>query len=435
MALKEAQNAELAAYNEYLTRIFELEAGAQGKNENDLEYHDKQIEFFKNRAEEIINIEKISDEERTKLIEENNKRIEALESDREKVRIDSLSERLKSESMLLKEAQDAELAAYDDYLTARFEAESGSKKGDETQLEFLNRQVEYFENNAQEILKIQNITDDERIALAEELNKYLAELEKERLKEQENAQKEQIDKLKEYILESLNLVFDAINGFADVAIQEQQNWLDRQIEVEEETADTRIQKLKETAEEDLDNEKLTAEEKKAIKKQLSENIKAIETELNNSIAKLEEEAQNRAYSAAVMQKAIAHAEAGINSALAFTQALTDPSQPSAALKLVLAGTVLAAGIAQQVKIAKTPLNVPSAETGGRFIVPDIGAGRVDGVTMRVNPGEIVDVTPRSQTNGATTVQRIITMIDRQTIFDVVNYGIRNGDVIITTNNF
>jgi hypothetical protein len=53
---------------------------------------------------------------------------------------------------------------------------------------------------------------------------------------------------------------------------------------------------------------------------------------------------------------------------------------------------MAAGVAQQMKIATT--NIPSAETGGRFIVPN-NAG-VDTVGLRVNSGEQIDVTPRGQ---------------------------------------
>jgi hypothetical protein len=69
---------------------------------------------------------------------------------------------------------------------------------------------------------------------------------------------------------------------------------------------------------------------------------------------------------------------------------------------VAAASVLAAGIAQQIKINSTP--IPSAETGGRFIVPNNSG--VDSVGLKVNPGEQIDVTPRGQTG-----------IDQPTVFN------------------
>jgi hypothetical protein len=134
--------------------------------------------------------------------------------------------------------------------------------------------------------------------------------------------------------------------------------------------------------------------------------------------------------AAIAGKAVASAQAAINSYLAFTQALADPTIPSMIAKAAMAGTVLAAGLAQQVQILKTP--IPSAETGGRFIVPRaVGS---DASLMRVNSGEEVDVTPRGMT-GTNKRQNIIVQIEKQTIFDVINDGIRSGDVLISAANF
>jgi hypothetical protein len=87
-------------------------------------------------------------------------------------------------------------------------------------------------------------------------------------------------------------------------------------------------------------------------------------------------------------------------------------------------------LASQIKIWSTP--IPSAETGGRFIVPN-GVGS-DSQIMRVNPGEEIDVTPRGQVGGGA-AQNIIVQIEKQVLFDVMNEGIRSGDVIISTANF
>jgi hypothetical protein len=87
-------------------------------------------------------------------------------------------------------------------------------------------------------------------------------------------------------------------------------------------------------------------------------------------------------------------------------------------------------LAQQAKIISTP--IPSAETGGRFVVPNaVGS---DSRLMRVNPGEEIDVTPRGMA-GFNGTQNITVQIDRQVIFDVVNDGIRSNDILIAAVNF
>jgi hypothetical protein len=88
------------------------------------------------------------------------------------------------------------------------------------------------------------------------------------------------------------------------------------------------------------------------------------------------------------------------------------------------------GIAQQIKIMSTA--IPSAETGGRFIVPNsVGS---ESSLMRVNSGEEVNVTPRGMV-GSDATQNIIVQLDKQTLFDVVNDGIRSGDVLIAALNY
>jgi hypothetical protein len=129
----------------------------------------------------------------------------------------------------------------------------------------------------------------------------------------------------------------------------------------------------------------------------------------------------------IVVKAAASAQALINSYLAFTQALASGPPP---FNYIAATGVLASGIAAQVKIFTTP--IPSAETGGRFIVPNsVGS---DSQLMRVNAGEEVDVTPRGQV-GFNRQQNIIVQIEKQTIFDVINDGIRSGDVLIAAVNY
>ncbi|MCL2127627.1 MAG: hypothetical protein FWH38_05175, partial [Treponema sp.] len=131
--------------------------------------------------------------------------------------------------------------------------------------------------------------------------------------------------------------------------------------------------------------------------------------------------KNRA--AAVAAKALAHAQAGINSALAFTQALASEAGP-VWLKIIKASSVMAAGVAQQIKIGQTA--IPSAETGGQFMIPDL-TPRVDASWMRFNGGERVSVEPRSQGSGGENFNFTF-VIDGQVLAKIINKQARAGEL-------
>ena len=120
---------------------------------------------------------------------------------------------------------------------------------------------------------------------------------------------------------------------------------------------------------------------------------------------------------------LAATQAGINSFLAFTKVLAEAPWP---VNAIAAASTLVTGLAAQAKIWSTSIPT-TAETGARFMVPDNGAGRVDGTLMRVNPGERVDVTPRGMSGDGDVTQHIF-KVDSQTIFDVVNRGLRSGEI-------
>ena len=84
----------------------------------------------------------------------------------------------------------------------------------------------------------------------------------------------------------------------------------------------------------------------------------------------------------IASKVFAAAQAGINSALAFTKTLADGGPFP--LNTINAAGILAAGVAQQIQIAATP--APSFETGG-FIPGSSFSG--DNVQANVNSGEAV----------------------------------------------
>lgn len=96
-----------------------------------------------------------------------------------------------------------------------------------------------------------------------------------------------------------------------------------------------------------------------------------------------------------------------------------------------AAAVGVAGAIQISKIANT--NVPSAETGGRFTVPDaVGATRSDNIGMNVNAGETVTVTPRGEEGaGMITVNNYL---DREVIWSVIQDGLDAGEVQVNNDN-
>jgi X-X-X-Leu-X-X-Gly heptad repeat protein len=136
--------------------------------------------------------------------------------------------------------------------------------------------------------------------------------------------------------------------------------------------------------------------------------------------------------AAEAAKALAHAQAGINTFLAATQALADPRLPFWAKGAAVAG-VIASGTASQIKIAQTP--IPTAQTGtpaGGITIPNDTSARGDNVAVMAAPGENVQVTPRGE--GAGMTQNISVELNGETLIEFMNEKIESGDIRITTDN-
>ena len=126
--------------------------------------------------------------------------------------------------------------------------------------------------------------------------------------------------------------------------------------------------------------------------------------------------------AAIAQRAVSIAQATINSLQAGSKTLATVPFPA---NIPAMAAIIGQGIATVNRIRSTP--IPSAETGGRFIVPDVyPVNRVDSALMRVNPGEEVNVTPRGNT--VDDVAQYIFQINDEVIFDVVSRGIRTGKI-------
>jgi hypothetical protein len=132
--------------------------------------------------------------------------------------------------------------------------------------------------------------------------------------------------------------------------------------------------------------------------------------------------ENRA--AMVLSKLMAVAEIAVNTAVGISNAIAQFGPPPSPLGIAGIASAAATGAAATASVIAT--SIPSAETGGRFVVPDVSP-RVDGVGLRVNPGEEINVTPKG-TAGNGQTDHYIFKIDNQTIFDIVNRGLRSGEI-------
>ena len=187
----------------------------------------------------------------------------------------------------------------------------------------------------------------------------------------------------------------------------------------------------------LNSEHLVAEERVAIAQAVENAIQAMQ---EDTAKKAEQAANNmlKAYSVFfggfssllgvagrenrrffMASRAMAIVQAGINTALAVTKALAQGG---------LFGAVKAIGIgmkgaAQKAKIVSSM--IPSAETGGRFVVPQ--SRGVDSSIMRVNPGETIDVTPRGMAGQGESFNFSFSL-DGSVFAEIINKQARAGEL-------
>jgi len=210
------------------------------------------------------------------------------------------------------------------------------------------------------------------------------------------------EQLRESMTAMLENSLNAITGFLDASLNVQKVKLDERLKAHDDAA------AKELA-----NEELTAEQKKEL-----------EASFQKERNKMIDEANKKAHRAAVAQKAIANAEAVINTFAGASKALSSAPPP---INFILMGSVIAAGLANVAKINTTPIPKLSAETGGRFIVPDLSP-HTDGVNvgLRATRDEVITVEPRGESGGMMTTINLI--VDNQVVATVFNKLIKAGEI-------
>jgi hypothetical protein len=387
------------------------------KQRLDLERLDgeERIAWLQEQAEQLLSIETISAEEKkAAVIAINNQILEE-----QKKLNESLIEKLNEIPPTEQAIQTERINQFSSFLKQRLEAE---KLDGEDRISFLNEQAE-------QLMLMDSINADEKIALEIALNEKILE---------------EREKLNESLVEKLNEIPLTEQAIQTQQIEQLMTFLGERLNLENLDGEERISYLKDFSKQMMTMENLNAKEKIALEKATAAQIEKEEKKLKETQDKILAEklgafstyfkgigdlaalASDKSVGLAILEKGVASAQALINSYLAFTEALSSVPYP---FNIAAAAGVLASGIAAQVKILSTPIK--SAETGGRFIVPNsVGS---DNTLMRVNSGEEVDITPRGMSGKNT--QNIIVQIEKQTIFDVINDGIRGGDILVAAVNY
>lgn len=171
-----------------------------------------------------------------------------------------------------------------------------------------------------------------------------------------------------------------------------------------------IAALEERQKKELEVTKLTDKEKEALQKQHEKQKAKIE------------------YDAALKSWKLQVAAGIADGARAILSALnTKPFVPAG----IAAAAVAAAVTGIQLSTLKASKPKLSAETGGRFTVPDnAGSARGDSQNIRVNPGETIDVTPRGE--GRKLV--VNNYLDKRLLWSVMQDGIDSGVITVTADN-
>lgn len=143
-------------------------------------------------------------------------------------------------------------------------------------------------------------------------------------------------------------------------------------------------------------------------------------------AALAELGAEKSFALAVAFKALASAEAAINSYLAFTKALASAPWP---FNIAAASGVLAAGLAQQIKINSTQMPKFATGSGGAFTVPE--GFQNDSFPIGVSSGEQVFVKNiTQQMNSGNNMFHIVAKIGEKVIIDTVQEAYDNRKLIL-----
>jgi tape measure domain-containing protein len=321
-------------------------------------------------------------------------------------------------------------------------------EGDEKRIqgaEAVNKQIEELERNTAKVREglEQERLDKEAAANSKTMSRW-EQLEEAKMKASGDAFKflealaDQAQMIADTFVGSAGSIFNSISqivdGFlnrqqealntsrteAEAAIKGQYEWL----LAEEQYSAEELQALLDSANaKKLAGEQLTADERKAVEYKMNQEIAASEAKFAAQQADLDKKKKEEARKAAIYNRVLAIAQVPIDTARAVLKAIGDFGPPPSPLGIAGIAAAGAVGAAQMAALMATP--IPSAETGGRFIVPETFTG-VDSGLVRVNRGERLEVTPRGGAGGQTI--QLVVNLDGRPIIDFTNENLRGGNI-------
>lgn len=166
-------------------------------------------------------------------------------------------------------------------------------------------------------------------------------------------------------------------------------------------------------------------EQAAARRQAAQHTLTSTQGLLSSLIRISENAGKRSRALVILQRGLAIAQIGIDTARGVMKVIADYGIPWG---FGPAAVVTAAGAAQALAVATEP--IPTAETGTRFVVPESRSSRLDSVAVMASPGEQVEVTPRGESG-----KLIVNVeLDGRMIMETVQDYIDSGELTFTTNN-
>jgi len=251
-------------------------------------------------------------------------------------------------------------------------------------------------------------------------------------------------------ISSLSDRLSELNNIEAIANQERlstfSDFLSARMEQEGIDGEARIEFLRGELSRIKELENLSNEERVAAEKIVQEQItdiqkeqartrrKMAESTLGNmenmfaSLVQVTENAGKKSRALVIIQKSLAIAQIAIDTVRGAMKAIADYGLPWG---LIPAAAITAQGIAAGASVASQ--SIPSAESGGRFIVPDNPASsRGDSQIMRVNPGEEANVVPRGESD-----RKIITVnnyFDKQLFWTITQEGLDSGAINVSSDN-
>jgi len=254
-----------------------------------------------------------------------------------------------------------------------------------------------------------------------------------------NAYYEAGEVIKKSLRERLNAVALTENQIKNERINTIESFLIQRAKLESDDTEARIAFLKEKHKYLLESEALVGDERIAMEKAVQNAIRALQRETVEAAKEASENMlkaysvffggfskmlgaagkENRAFFIASRMMAIV--QATINTSLAITKTLAQfGGSPAGMIKAV------GVGMKGMGKVAKIKSSMISAETGGRFVVPE--SRGVDNTLMRVNPGEQIDVLSRGMANAGGGVFNFSLVVDGQVLAEVLNKRAEAGEM-------